>query len=540
LIQDWEAALSYYPTQLLKQLTNSRGTRRMLSHPELLTVVENSFQDLLSNGDSISAKAHQINEGVELNNTPEGGDWEYIGEKLEVKRFKKTLPSNPSIIIIGGIGIIHTPPQYVYKTLTDLSRLKEWSSALEETRIINEPNKNITELYIGTRGKFPVAGRDFHLLVGKKHMRQPSQQDSRSNAADNRMYLVTVTSIESHTNVPEVYGKVRGVLSSSGFIIKPHIVNGFQQPCSLVSYVAQIDLKGWIPGFLTNLITNYSPLPMVKTFIPSSLILSHDNPVIPYEGDVDETEDASEEEKVPSLSPTKKQPRSEDDDARKTDLIIKKPARHSSPTSDTESFTSDTESFYDAQSEFDEEITSPVNDLSPQVQHSVQSQMDHLQSVVGQMNHSIATLEQTLNKVKAMITQEEQSKQRQKQLEESMTRLTNRITTMEQKIDSYYGKASPSSSPFSLIESVTNSVFAGLNNGFRVALQWITSDNARRLTKTTTMLFVLVVVWPVLSWKIYDFVRNWAQRALTENPNGLPSNKPVLSLLFGYVARKFT
>ncbi len=86
----------------------------MASHidGDLYSLMNNSFQDLISNGSIIAAKSAQINQNAaEEAEKGAEGDWEYIGDKGKVKRFKRIQPSNPNIITIGGIGIVDTPPK---------------------------------------------------------------------------------------------------------------------------------------------------------------------------------------------------------------------------------------------------------------------------------------------------------------------------------------------------------------------------------------------------------------------------------------------
>jgi len=55
-------------------------------------------------------------------------------------------------------------------------------------------------------------------------------------------------------DVPKVAGKVRAELRDCGYVIKP---------CgegSMLSYVIQLDMKGYVPLFFTNLIQTQHPL----------------------------------------------------------------------------------------------------------------------------------------------------------------------------------------------------------------------------------------------------------------------------------------
>src|SRR5689334_18748587 len=78
-------------------------------NPEFFTLIENSFQDLVSNAGILTAKPTQTSSEDKLNE----GDWEFIADKLGVKRFKRVQTSNPNILTIGGVGIIDTPPKVI-------------------------------------------------------------------------------------------------------------------------------------------------------------------------------------------------------------------------------------------------------------------------------------------------------------------------------------------------------------------------------------------------------------------------------------------
>lgn len=49
-------------------------------------------------------------------------------------------------------------------------------------------------------------------------------------------------------------------LAFLGFVIRPVKINGYRQHASMVTYVLQLDCKGWLPPFVANKITQYQPL----------------------------------------------------------------------------------------------------------------------------------------------------------------------------------------------------------------------------------------------------------------------------------------
>jgi hypothetical protein len=70
-----------------------------------------------------------------------------------------------------------------------------------------------------------------------------------------------------HEKTPEISGFVRGELLTSGYIIEP--VDGTQQKESKVTYIVQLDPKGWLPTSVVNSVAVDQPktLASLRNFI---------------------------------------------------------------------------------------------------------------------------------------------------------------------------------------------------------------------------------------------------------------------------------
>ena len=129
---------------------------------------------------------------------------------------------------------------------------------LVEARIVKQIDERTKIVYVLTKGNFPVAPRDFCLIVASRI------------GMDGNYYQITRSVV--HPEVPEVNGIVRAEMLTSGFAIRPCVSNNglmimedfdsstVKFDSSFVTYVIQFDPKGWIPTFIANKVAEYQPL----------------------------------------------------------------------------------------------------------------------------------------------------------------------------------------------------------------------------------------------------------------------------------------
>eukprot|EP01114_Cavostelium_apophysatum_P020386 TRINITY_DN6816_c0_g1_i1.p1 TRINITY_DN6816_c0_g1~~TRINITY_DN6816_c0_g1_i1.p1 ORF type:complete len:525 (-),score=97.59 TRINITY_DN6816_c0_g1_i1:283-1749(-) len=210
---------------------------------ELQFLADRSFKEMLSIAED-NPETSEASESFQRSNP----NWEVVTEKYGVTIYKKAHEEGN---FMKGVGLIeNSSPKTVFDVVNDVGRSKEWDRTIVEARIVKKINEQMHIVYVSTMGQFPVAPRDFCLLVVNRVMPDGT-------------YIQLTRSIEDH-DVPPVSGKVRAELHTSGFVIKPKISPYSSNVSSLVTYIVQFDPKGWIPTFITNKVAEYQPLRISK------------------------------------------------------------------------------------------------------------------------------------------------------------------------------------------------------------------------------------------------------------------------------------
>jgi len=117
----------------------------------------------------------------------------------------------------------------------DIQILRKFDKDILQLNLIQEFKDSMEIVQTVYSAPFPVAGREALVLrAGKK------QEDG---------VYISVNSSINDARVPDTTGYVRAAVSVAGWIITP-IEDGTKSHCIRI---AQIDPRGWIPPFLTNL-----------------------------------------------------------------------------------------------------------------------------------------------------------------------------------------------------------------------------------------------------------------------------------------------
>jgi len=172
----------------------------------------------------------------------EAGGWNEQSEKREVKIFQKTTPEGRTIL--KGVGVIKAPLENIVALLENVEGRAKWDLFYESGKITNRISETLAIGHLKFKGYYTAWPRDFVVLIIKHRLPDGS-------------CLCIAESVEQ-SDLKEQYGYVRGFLSASGFHIKP--IEGAKEPTCQVTYLLQVDLKGWIPTQVSDLVNQYQPL----------------------------------------------------------------------------------------------------------------------------------------------------------------------------------------------------------------------------------------------------------------------------------------
>jgi len=161
------------------------------------------------------------------------------------KFFQNSTPDGQTIL--KGVGTIKAPLEKIVAVLEDIGGRAKWDFFYESGKLVERVSENLAIWQMIFKGYYTVWPRDFSVLVLKHSLPDGS-------------YLCIADSIE-HKGIPETSAYVRGNLSASGFHIKP--IEGANEPTCLVTYILQVDLKGWLPTQVSEWVNVYQPLGIV-------------------------------------------------------------------------------------------------------------------------------------------------------------------------------------------------------------------------------------------------------------------------------------
>jgi len=142
--------------------------------------------------------------------------------------------------VARGHGFIRARAEDVLNMLIAVERRPEWDDLCDYASKVKQLGENSDIAYLSYQGKLGVCARDLCLLRAWQER------------SDGSIVLVA-TSIESD-DVPRVAGKVRAECHDCAYMVTPT-----DDGCTF-SYVIQLDMKGYVPLFFTNLIQTQHPL----------------------------------------------------------------------------------------------------------------------------------------------------------------------------------------------------------------------------------------------------------------------------------------
>ena len=170
--------------------------------------------------------------------------WTFDKEKSGVIIAHRYQEDSP-IVMLRGKTTINATIDTVLKTTEDYETRKTWDELFNSGEVLQQIDEN--HQIITFRFKSPsmvVTNRDFVMSRGIK-------KNDDGTVLSNHVSVV-------FPNHPEQKGYVRGEVDVSGYYFEP------QGDKCVVTYVVQIDPKGWIPSVVVNSVASKQPLILAK------------------------------------------------------------------------------------------------------------------------------------------------------------------------------------------------------------------------------------------------------------------------------------
>eukprot|EP01090_Pellita_catalonica_P009316 TRINITY_DN20384_c0_g1_i1.p1 TRINITY_DN20384_c0_g1~~TRINITY_DN20384_c0_g1_i1.p1 ORF type:complete len:222 (+),score=37.95 TRINITY_DN20384_c0_g1_i1:33-698(+) len=165
-------------------------------------------------------------------------DWTFVKEEQKTKIYSKLVDGQTVPYIRGDADIEVSAFEFV-NLLRDVKRRFEWDPLLDDTKVIRRPNSRGNYLYIKFKGKWPVYPRDLVLFA-------------TSQIADKEITVIAYSVEDDST--PPISANVRADCPISAWRITEK-----DKGCH-VKYIAQVDLKGYVPTWVANLVGVDGPL----------------------------------------------------------------------------------------------------------------------------------------------------------------------------------------------------------------------------------------------------------------------------------------
>jgi len=194
----------------------------------------NDFLEMAEKGFESMYKEFNLDEG-----------WVDYGEVDGIRVHSKDIPNEP-IRCFRGKGIIHATAEVIRLHLVQLDLRPYWDEMFIGGSFLMEITESVRLVYYKFSAPWPVTSRDFVVCAGEKLL-------------EDGTYLSVVHSVERE-EFPDIEGFVRGYLSYSGFVVKPIENDADGRPRCEVTYLAQVDPKGWIPTLVVNLVNKDQPM----------------------------------------------------------------------------------------------------------------------------------------------------------------------------------------------------------------------------------------------------------------------------------------
>lgn len=183
--------------------------------------------------------------------------WLFDGEERDVEMYSKYMTKGEGdeqveVMCFRGRGVCAVSPEIMRLQCIQLDLRKWWDRLFDGGRYICEVHRDDTMGVRVVHFKFQspvwtVSGRDFVMLAGEQIMEDGT--------------LTFFAKSITRDDVPETDEYVRGHVNISGFVVKPlPELTEDGRPQVELNYVAQVELNGWIPTFIADMVNQKQPL----------------------------------------------------------------------------------------------------------------------------------------------------------------------------------------------------------------------------------------------------------------------------------------
>ena len=170
--------------------------------------------------------------------------WTPIGTNRDVFIMKKPpQKGEASVNCVKGTAIVRAPPDFVYRVLKTRGNAGKFDDMLKEARVIDEVSDATRLVHLLYKAVWPTSARDFTVITTAGRYDGSTLVEAAMSVVDER--------------VPEERGYVRGNVVCGGYVIRA--LSDHPEMCE-VTYVSQAELKGNIPTFAVNKVTESQPM----------------------------------------------------------------------------------------------------------------------------------------------------------------------------------------------------------------------------------------------------------------------------------------
>jgi len=167
--------------------------------------------------------------------------WKPAKEQDGVKVHTRTVEGS-SLSVARGIVTVKAPLQKCLDFAMDASKRTSWDKVIKESHKVRDTEDGHQIFYMLSVAKFPASPRDFLI-------------DLYTKRYDDKSVIIWGKCPEKE-EVEPVKGVVRGKCISSGYIFVPNE----DDTSTTITFVMQLDMGGWIPASIVNMVMVDEPL----------------------------------------------------------------------------------------------------------------------------------------------------------------------------------------------------------------------------------------------------------------------------------------
>jgi hypothetical protein len=188
-----------------------------------------------------------------INETVDNG-WSNVTDEKNIKIHKKHIKGMPQLLVKSNAILDGFSKEEVFEAISNVNIRKEWDKIFSEFKIVETNDKEGWEvLYMSIKSpSMMIMPRDF--VQKRKIWRDFPADDS---------IILHFKSVD-HPQCPDKKGFIRASTIISGYFIKQISTNPLK---TILSSVTQTDIKGSIPQWLVNSVSQKAPKEWVNNLI---------------------------------------------------------------------------------------------------------------------------------------------------------------------------------------------------------------------------------------------------------------------------------